>query len=936
MSLTNDSMMNKTNNSANKKRKNIALFMALLENEFSAAVLDGAVKGAKEFDTNLIVFPMGLIDGAYSDMVVNNFRYQYNVLSSFLKSNSIDGAIVEYGTIASLLSEEAKKVFLESVSSEVPTILLSEDAEGFASICANNKVGLKHVIEHVIIDHKCSKIGFVSGPKNNHDACERLDVYRETLKEHNIFEGEDWISYGDFSIFSENAVVELLEKHSDIEAIIFANDHMALGAYNVLKRYGRIPGENIIVTGFDNIPSSILADPPLTTVVADTKGLSYRAVKELVSDKKPEGKMYIDTHMIARGSCCSIDELYKRQSNDDVFAVEDDSLNDITKEKILEGEKRKNFVVELGNMLREMVFHQDSKLEWYSSVLDTMKKLDFGSSYIFLYDDYIYHRNHTPWNQPENVNLVGYYNLTEKNVYNSGEVRCNVNSIIEYDFFQKEHRYDLVVMPLFFRENQYGYMFVESEHMYFQFAFQVASQISSTLEIMRIMTDQERIREEFERDKKQRKDFIHKMNTSLAEPYNAIKELSDKMRDSSYDNMKSDFSLLSNDLDKIADMLEEVTDYFHQGLEKKNNTLASSTEEVEIENQRKEYDSFNNGEREFIVVIDNNPVTHRVIHNIFDQYCDSLGFSSGQHAYDYLNSVDKLPDIILLDSAIADIDAFELLEKCHELDRLKEVPVVITSYENSRNIELKSFEAGAADFFIKPFVSDIIKKRVRKILDLNHLQQHLEEEVKIQTEASIEERNKVERLSLQAMTAMAAAIDAKDKYTNGHSVRVAQYSKMIAIQAGKSEKETQDIYYIGLLHDVGKIGVPDGIINKTSRLTDEEFDTIKKHPEIGADILKNINEIPNIAIGAHWHHERYDGRGYPDGLKGEEIPEIARIIGVADAYDAMTSSRSYRAAMEQDKVRSEIEKGMGTQFDPVYAKIMLEIIDNDVDYILHG
>ena len=135
-----------------------------------------------------------------------------------------------------------------------------------------------------------------------------------------------------------------------------------------------------------------------------------------------------------------------------------------------------------------------------------------------------------------------------------------------------------------------------------------------------------------------------------------------------------------------------------------------------------------------------------------------------------------------------------------------------------------------------------------------------------------------------------------------------------------------------MLHDIGKIGVSEGVINKSTGLTDEEYDLVKKHPLIGAEILEQISEMPEIATGARWHHERYVGKCYPDGLKGDEIPEIARIICVADAYDAMASNRSYRKALPQEIVRGEIEKGKGTQFDPEIADRMLELIDADTEY----
>lgn len=195
-----------------------------------------------------------------------------------------------------------------------------------------------------------------------------------------------------------------------------------------------------------------------------------------------------------------------------------------------------------------------------------------------------------------------------------------------------------------------------------------------------------------------------------------------------------------------------------------------------------------------------------------------------------------------------------------------------------------------------------------------------------------EERKNVQRLFSQTATALANAIDAKDKYTHGHSSRVAEYSKKIAEQAGKSPEECDEIYYVALLHDVGKIGVPEKIINKEGRLSPEELECIKQHPAMGAQILKSITEYPRLSVGAHFHHERYDGRGYPERLKGSDIPEVARIISVADSYDAMASKRSYRDPLPQDKVREQLIEGSGTQFDPKFANIMLHLIDLDTDY----
>ncbi len=195
-----------------------------------------------------------------------------------------------------------------------------------------------------------------------------------------------------------------------------------------------------------------------------------------------------------------------------------------------------------------------------------------------------------------------------------------------------------------------------------------------------------------------------------------------------------------------------------------------------------------------------------------------------------------------------------------------------------------------------------------------------------------EEDKNLRRLFEQTATALMSAVDAKDAYTRGHSVRVAEYSKKIAAMSGMSAQECDDVYYAALLHDVGKIGIPEEIIRKGTDLTQEEHEIIMQHPKLGAQILHEISEYPNLMIGAQYHHERYDGKGYPEGLKGEDIPEIARIISVADSYDAMTSKRSYRDPIPQQTVREEIVKGAGAQFDPKYTKIMQHLIDLDSEY----
>lgn len=231
-------------------------------------------------------------------------------------------------------------------------------------------------------------------------------------------------------------------------------------------------------------------------------------------------------------------------------------------------------------------------------------------------------------------------------------------------------------------------------------------------------------------------------------------------------------------------------------------------------------------------------------------------------------------------------------------------------------------------FFI---IITMVQYHISVIHDIEY-QQRLNEEVKEQTHIATERAEKLEKISNEIMMALSKAVDAKDHYTNGHSQRVAAYSKEIARRLGKNEEECNNIYAMGLLHDVGKIGISEDIINKTTRLSYEEFLLIKNHTEVGYNILKTITEMPFLAIGAKWHHEKFDGSGYPDGLIGKQIPIEARIICIADCYDAMTSQRSYSSPKPQNEVREELFRCRGKQFDPIITDIMIEMIDEDKEY----
>ncbi len=335
-------------------------------------------------------------------------------------------------------------------------------------------------------------------------------------------------------------------------------------------------------------------------------------------------------------------------------------------------------------------------------------------------------------------------------------------------------------------------------------------------------------------------------------------------------------------------------------------------------------------EKAKILAVDDDTFVLNSLRTMLADLFDVSTVSSGEEALNYLKQ--SKVELVLLDVKMPDMDGFSTLRQLRVIPGCGEVPVVFLTGSDDEDVESRCLSLGAVDFIRKPFVKDVLMMRVLNITELYRLRHHLMQEVERKTEEIQRQKQRVEEMALQVVEALAGAIEAKDIYTNGHSRRVAQYSAEIARRYGYSEIEQKDVYIAGILHDIGKIGISDTIINKPNRLTDDEYEIMRNHPSVGANILGNVTSLPHVVEGAHWHHERFDGKGYPDGLAGDDIPEIALIIGVADAYDAMSSNRSYRKAMDQSAVRSEIEKGSGSQFSPKFAAIMLQMIDEDINY----
>lgn len=496
-------------------KKNIALFMGILDNPYSDAVLEGAFMGARDCDVNLIVFPVDLIDAVYSDPEYNAYKYQYNILSSYMGNDSIDGLLVEYGTITCFIDEQRKKDFL-AVAGDKPMVLLAEKAEGYCSVCMDNASGLVDIIEHLIVDHKYTKIGFLSGNRSNYDAQIRLDAYRTTMEKHGLECGEDWVVYGDFSNIVRTQVEELMGRHPDMEAIVCANDGMALGAIEVLKAMGKKPGEDIFITGFDNLPTGFLNDPALTTVKADPQELAYRAVVELCKPEFIKQEITIRTKMKKRKSCgcCQYDSLKDMQYLPGVSA----DWREMARNQINERDASHRLERELGHATRELVFTLKSNKERYAAFLAMMKRFSFYSSGLFLYDEFIEHKKGDKWVNPKTLNLVGLYTESDNyvdHIFEKGELLVPTEEIFNWGMVRDGDRHCITILPLFFGEIQIGFLAVESDYDKINYANDIAGQISNIIYTIYV-------NHAIEEANQSKSRFLANMSHEIRTPINAI------------------------------------------------------------------------------------------------------------------------------------------------------------------------------------------------------------------------------------------------------------------------------------------------------------------------------------------------------------------------------------------------------------------------------
>jgi len=289
-----------------------------------------------------------------------------------------------------------------------------------------------------------------------------------------------------------------------------------------------------------------------------------------------------------------------------------------------------------------------------------------------------------------------------------------------------------------------------------------------------------------------------------------------------------------------------------------------------------------------ILIIDDSPENREILEGYLasDDYTIEMA-CDGEEGLDSVKQ--NPPDLILLDILMPKIDGFRVCTILKEDKNTRLIPVVMVTALHEKKDRIKGIEVGADDFISIPFDKTELLARVKSLLKMKHFSDQLDGAENV-------------------LFALAKAVEAKDKYTEGHTERVADLAAKLGRQANLSEQEQETLYMGGVLHDIGKIGVKDAVLNKPDRLTPEEFEEIKKHPLTGEDICRPLKSIKSLLEIIRHHHEKLDGSGYPDRLKGTEIPVAARIMAIVDVYDALTSDRPYRKGMPKEKALSILEE----------------------------
>lgn len=324
-----------------------------------------------------------------------------------------------------------------------------------------------------------------------------------------------------------------------------------------------------------------------------------------------------------------------------------------------------------------------------------------------------------------------------------------------------------------------------------------------------------------------------------------------------------------------------------------------------------------------ILVVDDILANRRLASKILVEDYTVNTVRSGEEAIDYLTK--QQVDLVLLDIRMEGMDGFETLEKIRQHAPTADLPVIFLTADDDHQTEIRGFKDGAMDFIVKPFVPVVMKARVARAIELAKLREEA------RTDAISQARRR-EKLGLEIIEALVDIMEWRSHTSKGHSRRSAEYAWQIAEQMDVDARQREKLYYMAMLHDVGKLSLPDDIMEKGGPGNPMEQEIVQQSVLIGSNMLKKITELPDVWKGASYYKENYDGTGYPGHIKGEEIPLEVRIITGGCVYDRLSCKQS---GLTQPEVRAEVESMKGTRLDPRVADAILELMDMDPDYTWH-
>jgi len=314
-----------------------------------------------------------------------------------------------------------------------------------------------------------------------------------------------------------------------------------------------------------------------------------------------------------------------------------------------------------------------------------------------------------------------------------------------------------------------------------------------------------------------------------------------------------------------------------------------------------------------LLLVDDEPVNLRVLKRLLESECQLIFAKNGEEAIKLAEA--RQPNLILLDVMMPGLTGFEVCRHLKKQSKTKHIPVIFVTALNDEHDETEGFDAGAVDYITKPISPAIVKARVKTHLSL------------VQADELLNSR-------LQVVQRLGKAAEYKDNETGMHVMRMSHFAKELALAYGLTEQQAEILLHAAPMHDIGKIGIADSIMLKPGKLTDEEFSTMQKHPEIGAEIIGDCDDsiLLNVAKSVSLtHHEKWDGTGYPKGLAGEDIPIEGRICAIADVFDALTSKRPYKDAWSIEDTVAFLKDQKGKHFEPKLVDLMIEILPKILD-----